>query len=349
MAKEVSTPASGTSGSEGDSGLGLLEGVSLIAAMLPGDIVDDDGLSAPSKDEEEQDSSEDDADKTADDAETDADEVEEEEAGSDDEEESEEATDEEVFELTGPDGKTETLTKQQLLEGNLRQADYTRKTQALAEQRKSADAVRVAAEEQRAQYAQQLQMLAEVLKKAQPAEPDWDKLRRDDPAEYSRQYTDWQRHQANQKKVADEQTRVQQEQQEAFQSRLKDHLVAEAEKLHQVLPEMADTAKAKALVGQLVEYGEQLGFSKDDLGQVTDHRLLVLLNKARLFDALQAKKPELRRKIKGSKTTIKPGSREKPVEKVTLRGKKALQKVRKTGRAADAAAAIAGMLSEDVI
>src|SRR5688572_20722414 len=64
------------------------------------------------------------------------------------------------------DGKPVELTKAQIAEahkGSLRQADYTKKTQEVAEQRKAAEAETAKAREERARYAEGLNKAQAVL------------------------------------------------------------------------------------------------------------------------------------------------------------------------------------------
>ena len=266
----------------------------------------------------------------------------------DEDEESDDDDDGMTFELERADGSKEDVTQQELLDGYLRQSDYTRKTQKLADDRKATEAVAVEAASARDQYAQQLVALAGVLEKAKGTEPDWDKLRREDPTEYSRRFTDWQIQEGNLKKVADEQARVTAEGQADFQRKLQAHMTDEAAKLRAAIPEFQNPKKAKALTEKLVEYGVETGkFTKEELADALDHRVLVMLNKARLYDKLQAKKPALKSKTKRARS-MKPGARKEPGARTKLRIKRAQKAAKRTGRPRDAAAAIESLLPDDI-
>ena len=85
------------------------------------------------------------------------------------------------------DGKTEQIPLEEAIKGYQRQADYSRKTAALAEERKSFDQDRQAVVQERTQYAHLLNALQQQLQAQQPQEPDWQKLYDSDPFEYVRQ------------------------------------------------------------------------------------------------------------------------------------------------------------------
>jgi hypothetical protein len=85
------------------------------------------------------------------------------------------------------DGKEEAVPLDELLKGYQRTADYTRKTQALAEQRKAAEAELNAVREERATYSQLLTALQQQLQQQQESPVDMERLYREDPIEWVRQ------------------------------------------------------------------------------------------------------------------------------------------------------------------
>jgi hypothetical protein len=332
-------------------GIGPTEGAGLIEALLPDDVLEPDSpVETDDEDTEDSDKGAADDDEEEQDEEQDEDSDEEDTADSDEEEGEEEDGDEDANEdhfVIEVDGKEVKVTEDELLKGYLRQSDYTKKTQALAEGRKEVDAVRDEAAQARAQYAEKLKLVETVLEQADGPEPDWEKLRREDPSKYAAEYTDWQRRQAQKKALKDEQERVQAETQQEYESRLQGHLEQEAGRLKQALPDMGDPAKAKALQTALVDYGVSVGFAKEELQSIIDHRALVILNKARLYDELQAGKPRIKAKVKKGKI-IKPGTTRQGKSKRRV-SEKALKAVQKSGSKHDAARAIHDMLPDDVL
>ena len=70
----------------------------------------------------------------------------------------------------------EEITVEELKRGNLRQRDYTRKTQELAEMRKDVEVQFDSVTRERQQYAQLLPALQERIESQVVEEPDWDTL-----------------------------------------------------------------------------------------------------------------------------------------------------------------------------
>jgi hypothetical protein len=98
-----------------------------------------------------------------------------------------------------------------------------------------------------------------------------------------------------------------------------------------------------------MEYAKGLGFSDEDLAHVYDHRLILLLRKAAKHDEMLAKgKAQIEEKKAAAPKVLKPGSRDtapKPTKNV--KAKIALDRLRKSGRATDAAAYIESIMPDD--
>lgn len=233
------------------------------------------------------------------------------------------------------------VTDDELEKGYLRTADYTRKTQALAEQRKAQEAEFTAVRAERQQYATDLVKLSEALGKTAPQEPDWDKLAVENPEEFVSMRQAWDKF-TKQRAAVDAEAaaaiaKVQADQQAAH----KEMLEAERSKLIEIIPEWVDSSVAKKEMGELSKFAESIGFTKEQVSQVFDHRLVLLLRKASLFDKAEKAKPEVQKKIERVKVAT-PGSRieQKPNAKLTQSKKRLAQ----TGRVQDAAALLEQML-----
>lgn len=251
------------------------------------------------------------------------------------------------------DGEDVQVTLDELKKGYSREGDYTRKTQALAEQRKQVEAEHAQANQHRETYAQQLQALHTILTAYTPQEPDWDAVRQQAPEQYPRLYADWQRTQARLASVIEAQQRVAAEQAEEGQRQLGERIVTERNALYSAMPEWREPAKAKAARDAIAEYGKKVGFTDQDLNSVVDHRALLTLWKAMQYDkgqaATQSQKAagaEKINKVKSGVKTAKPGPQQSnrgPSEKT----RKALAQARKTGSIDDTAAALEQMLPDD--
>jgi hypothetical protein len=224
-----------------------------------------------------------------------------------DEESEEQAPRDEKF-IVKVDGKEIEVPKDELIRGYQREADYTRKTQKLAEERKFVESEFQQVRGEREQYAQILGQLQQKLQEFEPAEPDWNRLEYEDPTEYARQWTSHQRRLQQKNAVLSEQLRIQQMQQAESQKQIRSVLAQEVVTLKEKIPEWKSPEKAKAEGKALLEYGHSLGFSEQELNSITDARSLYALHKAWKYDQMMSKRPELQAKIKKAPRMATPGS-----------------------------------------
>jgi hypothetical protein len=230
-----------------------------------------------------------------------------EEVEGEDEEAEEQPHKEEKF-VVKVDGKEIEVPKDELIRGYQREADYTRKTQKLAEERKFVESEFQQVRGEREQYAQILGQLQQKLQEFEPPEPDWNRLEVEDPTEYARQWTSHQRRNQQKYAVQAEQMRLQQLQQAEQQKQIQSVLAQEVVALKEKIPEWSSPEKAKAEGKALMEYGQSMGFSEQELNGITDSRALLALHKAWKFDQMMSKRPELQAKIKKAPRMATPGS-----------------------------------------
>lgn len=207
------------------------------------------------------------------------------------------------------DGEEVTVTLEEALQGYQRAADYTRKTQALADQRKLIEAEAAKARALEAQYATLIANAEAGLKELYPEEPDWTALRRQvPPDQFAAQWDEWQRLKSTRDLVAQERARVQAAQAATARTELAKQLEVERERLLKAFPAWSDPAILQAETAQIATYARGLGFSDEQLGQVTDHRLVQLIDKARRWDALQAQKSAVQAKVAPKLKAATPGA-----------------------------------------
>ena len=223
------------------------------------------------------------------------------------EESEEEAPRDEKF-IVKVDGKEIEVPKEELIRGYQREADYTRKTQKLAEERKFVESEFQQVRAERETYAQVLGQLQQKLQEFEPQEPDWNRLEVEDPTEYARQWTSHQRRQQQKFAVQAEQMRLNQLREVEMQKQINTVLAQETAILKEKIPEWTSPEKAKAEGKALLEYGQQLGFSEQELNTITDSRALLALHKAWKYDQMMSKRPEFQAKIKKAPRMVTPGS-----------------------------------------
>lgn len=246
------------------------------------------------------------------------------------------------------DGKPVELTKAQIAEAHksgLRQADYTKKTQEVAEQRKAADAELAKAREERNQYMQGLQK-AQAILEAQLQEQqqiDWQKLLETDPVEYLKQQHLAQTRQAQLQQTYQQKQTLDAQAQAEHQQALKQHVESQRSELIAKIPEWKDEAKMKAGATELREYLKTQGLTEQEIYSVTDHRAIVQSYKAMQYDKMMASAKAAAKKMdKVPQRVQRPAGGEAPgIDKRTA----AFQKLSKSGRVEDAAGVFANMFS----
>lgn len=192
------------------------------------------------------------------------------------------------------DGKPVQLTKAQIAEahkGALRQADYTQKTQALAEQRKAAEAEMEKTRAERQKYAENLQRNAALLEATliEQQKIDWAGLLESDPVEYLKQQHLYQQRQAALQQSTQELNNVRTQEQAEHQTRFREHLMDQREQLLAKIPEWKDEAKQKAGVAEIKDYLLKAGYSESEIANVHDHRAVINVRKAMLYDRMVEK------------------------------------------------------------
>ena len=242
----------------------------------------------------------------------------------------------------------EEITVEELKRGNLRQRDYTRKTQELAEARKELEANYEEIQRERAQYAQMLPALQERLQQPVEQEPDWDTLYDTDPTMAAKAERQWRKQQEEraaqlQAVVAERQRMMGLEQQRLEQMQAR-YFEEQRELLPELIPEWRDSSVASKEAKDIRGFLLKEGFSEQDVNGLTNATLVKLARKAMLYDQGQTRATEAKKKPKTQKTkTLKAGSRStQPRPKSEQQ--QALQRVRQTGRVQDAAAAIKTLL-----
>lgn len=178
---------------------------------------------------------------------------------------------------------------------------------------------------------------------------DWNALRADDPAEYSarrQEYMDAQQAvQAKKQSVLQEiqafQEKAKAEQAESVQQQL----ARERDALYEKWPEMGDEKKGDAARASVIDFLKKDGFTDDEIGSVSDHRVLLMARDAMRFRE-QAKQADVAKKkvVKIGSKVLTPGAAQSKAEGRRAAVDPLRQKLRKSGKVEDFAA----LLSEKI-
>ena len=226
----------------------------------------------------------------------------------------------------------------ELIKGYQQGADYTKKSQALAEQRKALEAERNHLEyvkQERQAYAQKLQALDSFLSQ-QDQGVNLDVLKETDPIGYAVAVAEQNQREKQLAVVRNEQQRIAQQQQSEHHASLQNHLRQESEKLTSLIPELA-TPQGDAVRKQIRDYAKSVGWSDQELGQLYDSRAVVTLYNGMKYQQLQKSKPEVNKKLQAAPKMMRSGTSAPPTKSSS--DKQAMQRLRETGKVSDAAKA----------
>jgi len=257
----------------------------------------------------------------------------------DDESEVEEEELEETRYTVKAAGEEKEVTLEELMQGYQLGADYTKKTQELAENRKAVEAEAraiIEAKQVRDTYAQRLQAIEQFLTQGQDSSEDLADMKENDPIGYAVKVAELTEKKEQLAQVRAEQERIAQQQQADRQQEMARLVQQEATKLSQVLPEFSDPTKGEQIRNEIRNYGKSVGFTDNELSQVYDSRHVLMLHKAMMYDKLQKSKPAVNKKVAQAPKMVKSGTKVKEGNR-DIR-KQQLNKLKQTGKVRDAAA-----------
>jgi len=226
----------------------------------------------------------------------------------------------------------------ELLKGYSRTADYTKKTQEVAEARKAIESERQKIQEAsrlRDQYAERLGVIEQMLSQSEQAE-DLSALKETDPIGYAVKVAEQAEREKQLAAVRAERQRLAQSQQAEQSERLKSHLANEAAKLRDAIPEMSDEIKGEVVKRDIRDFAKSVGFSDQELASVYDSRAVLTLYKAMQYDKLMKGKSDVTKKVNQAPRMLKPGT-STPEARETEQTKKLRQQLKRSGNKNDAA------------
>ena len=245
------------------------------------------------------------------------------------------------------DGKDTEVTLEELQNGYSRQADYTRKSQVLAEQRKKADDELATTQQERQRYLSQLEQLNGQAdsKLKELSSTDWNKLKEEDPMEYMTQRDAYRDLQENRRILKDEQKEVGLKQQQEQLTRFEEVKKINYNELVQRLPEWGDPEKGSQVKQAVKNYAVGKGFTENELNNLIDARSVEVLHKAMLYENL------LKAKISNKKTKVVPkmqkpgvGTLKSEVSSDKVKAQRA--RLRKSGHISDASSLIESLMGK---
>jgi hypothetical protein len=230
------------------------------------------------------------------------------------------------------------VSEEELLSGYSRTADYTKKTQSLAETRKAVEAERSVIEEAkqlRQTYAERLQAIEQILTR-ENGEENLQELKDTDPIGYAIKVADRTEKEKQLMAVRAEQQRIAQQQQADQQQAIQTHIAQAQVQLKKMIPDFADDVKAEVLKKDIRSYAKSVGWTDEDISQIYDPRAVKSLYDGMMYQKLVASKGAATKKVQNAPKVLKSGT-STPRDSDQEAMKKQFQQLRKTGKKADAA------------
>jgi hypothetical protein len=242
------------------------------------------------------------------------------------------------------DGKESKATIRELVKSFQLDGHLTNKLQTHASE---VQAWKTQQAQERQAYQQQMQKLDAGLQVAQRAlqgefnSVNWDALQQSDPAQFAQTLLGFQQRQAMLSQLADQlggERRAQEQQQaEAHKA----YLTEQKQLLESKLPEWADQYTRESTIKEMVDVvGKAYGITAEDIGRLTDHRDILVLNDALKWQKLQASKAPVLNKVRQAPKLLKPGTTQSQAARQGIALTEAKSKLRKSGSVRDAASAL---------
>ena len=235
-------------------------------------------------------------------------------------------------------GEEREVTETELIEGYQLGADYTKKTQKLAEERKAVEAERAKIQEAtklRDQYAQRLQMMEQFLQQQNKGE-NLEALKEVDPIGYAVKVAEQAQREKQLAILQQEQQRIAQQQQAEQSERLQQHLAEESQKLTSLIPGYGDQKTGDQIRKDIREYAKSIGWSDQELANLYDSRAVLSLYQGMKYAKLQSNKPAIAKKVEAAPKMLKAGT-SVPRNAELEQNKKLSQKLKQSGKIRDAA------------
>lgn len=239
--------------------------------------------------------------------------------------------------IDGKEGKARLrdLIKSHQLEGHLNQKLMTH-----AEERKAFEAERATKTREQADKLLRMDAGLQTLERALAGEfaaVDWQGLQQTDPARFNAEYIAYQQRYAQYQGIAQQIAQEQQKAQSEMAAQQQSYLQEQQTLLQAKVPEWADEARRKQDFAAMAPVlNKAYGFSQEELGVITDHRLAMAMRDLAKYHQLMSDKPSVLKKVREAPKLLKPGAPQNRVNAEAEARQKAVLQLRKSGKASDA-------------
>jgi len=216
------------------------------------------------------------------------------------------------------DGEEAEVTLEEALSGYQRERTFHKRMNEVSQKSKAIEAESAETKRLRDEYARGLQQLEQALR---VPEPNWEELRRTKTnEEFASIHAEYQIQQNNLAKVQHQQQAIMSQQQAEVQAQYQNHLKTEFDTMLDKIPAWRDEKVREAERSKVISYAKShMGYTDDEIAQASDHRAIVTLRKAMLYDELMGGKTQAKRKVKVAPKMVKAGSPKTKSEVVSKR------------------------------
>jgi hypothetical protein len=235
-------------------------------------------------------------------------------------------------------GEEREVTLQELIEGYQKGTDYHKKTNQLAEQRKTVEAEKAAieqAKQARDAYSERLKVMDNFLSQQMQGE-DIESLKETDPIAYAVKVAERTQQEKQLAQLRAEQQRIAREQQAEHEVVMEKRLVEEAKRVAEAIPDYAHPEKGEKVRSELRSFAKSIGYSDAELANATDSRAVLTLWMASQYQKLQKAKPGVTKKVAEAPKMLRSGNATGKTI-ATEAAKQDFARLRKTGSRQDAA------------
>ncbi|MEW8048943.1 MAG: hypothetical protein AB2792_19810 [Candidatus Thiodiazotropha sp.] len=237
------------------------------------------------------------------------------------------------------DGKRELVDPVELLKGYSGESHFIKKSTKLNEDRRVFEQERDA---QMTELKSALGQATELLKLSEEGliaeyNIDWNALRTENPAEFAAKRQEFQERYSQ---IQNAKAATQQQQQALTEQQLAELYQKESVALLDKIPTWSDESVAKQEMEGVNEYLLTMGYSKEEIASVLDHRAVAIARDAMLYRKQKSNIEIAKKKVVKKPKVMKPGKGKAQQNEKSEATKQKLSKLKKTGSTDDLTAVI---------
>ncbi|MDC1406047.1 hypothetical protein N8314_00670 [Akkermansiaceae bacterium] len=248
------------------------------------------------------------------------------------------------------DGEEYEVNLEELKKGYQLEKNYTKNKQQLKAEQEELATLRGSLEAERSKYLQVTQQLA------QEQQSQWEAAKAelkaidksDDPIGYVQKQLEIQDIEESFKAKADNYNYALTQKQQEDNANLQQYLQQQAQELSEALPEWTDPETSEALKEGITKFAKTQGYTEEEISNVKTAKDIIVLNKARLYDEMMAKRAVVRDKRAPQKATakVRPANRKSESTQKARAVKAQKDSFKRSGNVKDATALLTQLMQQ---